>query len=1183
MVAVVGTAVPLEAETNAEFFTVPLEEGSQGDDVVLLQDTLRELGFFDKESTGYLGPVTLHAVANFQRANGLPGLGYVGPQTRQLLNGYLNSTSQGVIANTGTQSSVARSLDVLGYSGEANDDDTAEELRTFQQENGISDEDETVTLLTIIVRLAERVLDLITTSRDQAASSGRDNSGGRASGSVVSSSNPSTGGGGGDTTDPTVTISAPSASAVVSGITTVSANASDNVGVVGVQFRHGSTNIGAEDTTAPYTVNWDTTALADGVYTLTAVARDAAGNTVTSTGVAVTVSNASGFSVPDQTLTFGALTASGAGGVAPSATGGSITAATITSGNTLGHWQVSANGTITPTATGDAADLGSGPYTLGINFSSGADTDSATITIATEALTFDVDDRTELIAAFTAAEANDNNLAYTIYVRDNATITGDPGDLDYIRINGIEMNATLNDANDGASESAYDYDATASFSGGSIHLTSRTPHTADIVGSTGIRVSDLNFVHVPDTDSFNRDDGGPNTDTTAAATLYQAFVDTNATFPEESLVIFSSNQFGGKDVNDNAFRWGTAFAVAAANQVVVEDNEFDGFYNGVIFQSVRRGVARRNTFENQLVDSLRAMGTRSSELSGFTLSRIEFTSNVVWDPSNDANWAGAHADGIQIGATGEEVDHDILVKQNYVYLPTAPNVFPGESTERSTQGIYLDDTPSGIVIDGVVAENFVLTTASAGIALWRGAVEVRNNTLVKDTLNTESSGNIGGGSNIRVRNGTGHIIRDNIVDTINDEGGSFTEFDNYAIDHSAASGETYSYFDAFNGPFTNGANGPAWTIDETSSTTLVNGIDSIFAARTESLAETRGFTNGLQDRTPDSLAFVDLTDQTVETQVFTNQQITGISDNTYVIPTNVEWGRAATNNSGDVTEWLSGLGAIDNNEYLHLRATTSASGNTTLTAEIQVGTATTSWSVTTEAGAYVAEAVDFDGTNDYLTTLSYTGATTTQGLLSTWFYADGASLGSGQRIFDFRNAAGQTKLELRAASNNRMVFTAKNAADSNVLNFVSPTNSFSGNTWHHLLIAFDLENSLFEVFVDDTDLAASPSTLVDDTVDALDRGSVGGGFTGSGLWDGYLADVFYTPTYLDITLEANRREFIDASGNPIDLGSDGSNPFSATPELFMSGPTATWHINKGDGGGFTENGEIITAPSSPSD
>jgi hypothetical protein len=105
-----------------------------------------------------------------------------------------------------------------------------------------------------------------------------------------------TGGGGGgtppDTTLPSVSITVPAAGATVSGNVTVSASASDDVGVVGVQFKRNGVNLGPEVTAAPYSLAWNTGTAADGTYTLTAVARDAAGNSQTSAARSVIVSNA---------------------------------------------------------------------------------------------------------------------------------------------------------------------------------------------------------------------------------------------------------------------------------------------------------------------------------------------------------------------------------------------------------------------------------------------------------------------------------------------------------------------------------------------------------------------------------------------------------------------------------------------------------------------------------------------------------------------------------------------------------------------------------------------------------------------------------------------------------------------------------------------------------------------------
>ena len=92
-----------------------------------------------------------------------------------------------------------------------------------------------------------------------------------------------------DTTAPTVSLTAPANGATVSGTINVTATASDNVGVVGVQFLLDGNNLGAEDTTAPYSVSWNTSTATNGAHVLTARARDAADNSTTSAARNVTV------------------------------------------------------------------------------------------------------------------------------------------------------------------------------------------------------------------------------------------------------------------------------------------------------------------------------------------------------------------------------------------------------------------------------------------------------------------------------------------------------------------------------------------------------------------------------------------------------------------------------------------------------------------------------------------------------------------------------------------------------------------------------------------------------------------------------------------------------------------------------------------------------------------------------
>jgi subtilisin family serine protease len=93
-----------------------------------------------------------------------------------------------------------------------------------------------------------------------------------------------------DTTEPTVSITSPANGATVSGPVTITADASDNVGVTKVEFRVGGAVI-AEDTSEPYSATWDSTTVVEGSYVISAKAYDAAGNHSTSAGITVTVSN----------------------------------------------------------------------------------------------------------------------------------------------------------------------------------------------------------------------------------------------------------------------------------------------------------------------------------------------------------------------------------------------------------------------------------------------------------------------------------------------------------------------------------------------------------------------------------------------------------------------------------------------------------------------------------------------------------------------------------------------------------------------------------------------------------------------------------------------------------------------------------------------------------------------------
>ena len=94
-----------------------------------------------------------------------------------------------------------------------------------------------------------------------------------------------------DMTAPTVALTAPANGSTVVGVASVTATASDDTAVTGVQFLLDGNNLGSVDTTAPYSYSWNTSTATNGAHTLSAAAFDAAGNIGTSTTVTVTVNN----------------------------------------------------------------------------------------------------------------------------------------------------------------------------------------------------------------------------------------------------------------------------------------------------------------------------------------------------------------------------------------------------------------------------------------------------------------------------------------------------------------------------------------------------------------------------------------------------------------------------------------------------------------------------------------------------------------------------------------------------------------------------------------------------------------------------------------------------------------------------------------------------------------------------
>lgn len=110
-------------------------------------------------------------------------------------------------------------------------------------------------------------------------------------------------GGSGDRTKPVVSITSPSSGSNVSGTVTIQVSATDNVGVTQVSVAVDGSLL-ATATTAPYNVIWNTSAVAPGTHTITATARDAAGNSSSvSTQVGINAAPSGDVTAPSLNIT----------------------------------------------------------------------------------------------------------------------------------------------------------------------------------------------------------------------------------------------------------------------------------------------------------------------------------------------------------------------------------------------------------------------------------------------------------------------------------------------------------------------------------------------------------------------------------------------------------------------------------------------------------------------------------------------------------------------------------------------------------------------------------------------------------------------------------------------------------------------------------------------------------------
>ncbi|HEX5058681.1 MAG TPA: hypothetical protein VFV99_04935 [Kofleriaceae bacterium] len=231
--------------------------------------------------------------------------------------------------------------------------------------------------------------------------------------------------------------------------------------------------------------------------------------------------------------------------------------------------------------------------------------------------------------------------------------------------------------------------------------------------------------------------------------------------------------------------------------------------------------------------------------------------------------------------------------------------------------------------------------------------------------------------------------------------------------------------------------------------------------------------------------------------------------------------------------------------------------------------------------AYQASSVRFDPAGgDYMwTNMLENTPNSGRGTFSAWFHFNG---GDGQQqLITVAQTIGFGGV-LRTTTN-KFHFILPACTGITVLDMQTQNAYTSTSGWIHVLAAWDVTTGKADLYVNDIpDRAANPLIVNGSICYAALRWGIGG-YTGNGL-DADVAD-FYSAlgTYIDLSVEANRRKFIDNTGRPVDLGPACNGPTGATSTGCFTGDPATWNMNKGVAAGFTLEGDGLAPAASPSD
>jgi hypothetical protein len=241
--------------------------------------------------------------------------------------------------------------------------------------------------------------------------------------------------------------------------------------------------------------------------------------------------------------------------------------------------------------------------------------------------------------------------------------------------------------------------------------------------------------------------------------------------------------------------------------------------------------------------------------------------------------------------------------------------------------------------------------------------------------------------------------------------------------------------------------------------------------------------------------------------------------------------------------------------------------------------------------AEVGGAVHFDGTTLLSASSTLGVSDSALGAMSVWIKpvdeATGVIIDGHDGPYDNENIVDWFGSSQTPPSNVRAAWTilVDNSRGSETI-----SNSISAGTWANVLMSWDFTVTASPVvnwYINDVsvplDFPPSGGAEVQYTTMSIWGVGADAAFTGSSVFTGDMYDLWYAPgQYVDFSIQANRRKFIDAGGSPVSLGANGNIPTGTAPAIFLHGGASTFGTNQGTAGDiFTVTGTLTDATAPP--